>query len=261
MPFKSEKQRRYLWRNEPKMARKWADEEKALAIEKPTYTQVSDPNLSPDQTRMGRQMLETTVSATPQQAKKYEDLSAKASQRVDSHYKDTKTVSRAQYAPAKIVRGQQAQQKHPEDYDFKVITTHNGDYKVKRDQGQTQNVTAPVNPRNVRKPSGYTKVGGQFTGFADDTTPVGDWKPRPKADIERDKKKRLVAYDELDKYRKQEFAKSMYGNNQKRDVSGRYSSVDTRHNKYLQAKPKPQQKKPSFGLRMLMPPPTESYSL
>lgn len=28
MPFKSEKQRRYLWANEPKVARKWADEAK-----------------------------------------------------------------------------------------------------------------------------------------------------------------------------------------------------------------------------------------
>jgi len=29
MPFKSDKQRRYLWENEPEIARKWADEEKA----------------------------------------------------------------------------------------------------------------------------------------------------------------------------------------------------------------------------------------
>lgn len=28
MPFESEKQRRYLWANEPKVARKFADEEK-----------------------------------------------------------------------------------------------------------------------------------------------------------------------------------------------------------------------------------------
>ena len=28
MPFKSEKQRRYLWANEPKVARKFADEAK-----------------------------------------------------------------------------------------------------------------------------------------------------------------------------------------------------------------------------------------
>lgn len=28
MPFKSEKQRRYLWANEPKVARKFAEEEK-----------------------------------------------------------------------------------------------------------------------------------------------------------------------------------------------------------------------------------------
>tara|TARA_R110000824_G_scaffold29918_4_gene99034 strand:+ start:310 stop:441 length:132 start_codon:yes stop_codon:yes gene_type:complete len=28
MPFKSEKQRRYLWANEPTVARKFADEEK-----------------------------------------------------------------------------------------------------------------------------------------------------------------------------------------------------------------------------------------
>lgn len=28
MPFKSEKQRRWMWANEPKMARKWADEAK-----------------------------------------------------------------------------------------------------------------------------------------------------------------------------------------------------------------------------------------
>ena len=29
MPFKSDKQRRYLWENKPEIARKWADEEKA----------------------------------------------------------------------------------------------------------------------------------------------------------------------------------------------------------------------------------------
>jgi hypothetical protein len=28
MPFKSEKQRKYLWANEPKVARKFADKEK-----------------------------------------------------------------------------------------------------------------------------------------------------------------------------------------------------------------------------------------
>jgi|TARA_R110000744_G_scaffold142285_2_gene253871 hypothetical protein len=26
MPFRSEKQRRYLWKNHPKMAKKWTDE-------------------------------------------------------------------------------------------------------------------------------------------------------------------------------------------------------------------------------------------
>jgi hypothetical protein len=26
MPFKSEKQRRYLWKNEPKIAREWTEE-------------------------------------------------------------------------------------------------------------------------------------------------------------------------------------------------------------------------------------------
>lgn len=33
MPFKSEKQRRYLWANEPKVAKKWADEAKARKSE------------------------------------------------------------------------------------------------------------------------------------------------------------------------------------------------------------------------------------
>ena len=28
MPFKSEKQRRWMWANDPEMARKWADKEK-----------------------------------------------------------------------------------------------------------------------------------------------------------------------------------------------------------------------------------------
>lgn len=32
MPFKSEKQRRYLWANEPDVARKFADEDKRKAI-------------------------------------------------------------------------------------------------------------------------------------------------------------------------------------------------------------------------------------
>jgi len=30
MPFKSEKQRRYMWANHPRLARKWTEEEKAL---------------------------------------------------------------------------------------------------------------------------------------------------------------------------------------------------------------------------------------
>lgn len=30
MPFKSEKQRKWMWANKPKMARKWAREEKRL---------------------------------------------------------------------------------------------------------------------------------------------------------------------------------------------------------------------------------------
>lgn len=32
MPFKSEKQRRYLWANEPEVARKFADEAKRKAL-------------------------------------------------------------------------------------------------------------------------------------------------------------------------------------------------------------------------------------
>ena len=31
MPFKSEKQRRWMWANEPEMAKKWSDEEKSEA--------------------------------------------------------------------------------------------------------------------------------------------------------------------------------------------------------------------------------------
>jgi len=31
MPFKSEKQRRWMWANDPEMARKWTDEEKKEA--------------------------------------------------------------------------------------------------------------------------------------------------------------------------------------------------------------------------------------
>lgn len=34
MPFKSEKQRRYLWANEPAVARKFADEEKKAKAKK-----------------------------------------------------------------------------------------------------------------------------------------------------------------------------------------------------------------------------------
>lgn len=32
MPFKSEAQRRYLWKNEPEIARKWTDERKRSAL-------------------------------------------------------------------------------------------------------------------------------------------------------------------------------------------------------------------------------------
>lgn len=34
MPFKSEKQRRFLWLKHPDIARKWADEEKAAGKKK-----------------------------------------------------------------------------------------------------------------------------------------------------------------------------------------------------------------------------------
>lgn len=34
MPFKSEKQRRYLWANNPKLAQKWANESKSKGKKK-----------------------------------------------------------------------------------------------------------------------------------------------------------------------------------------------------------------------------------
>ncbi len=34
MPFKSEKQRRYMWMEHPKIAQKWADEEKGNRLGK-----------------------------------------------------------------------------------------------------------------------------------------------------------------------------------------------------------------------------------
>lgn len=34
MPFKSEKQRRFMWSQHPRIARRWADEEKAMKAKK-----------------------------------------------------------------------------------------------------------------------------------------------------------------------------------------------------------------------------------
>ena len=37
VPFKSEKQRRYLWKNEPQLARRWADKYGSKAVRKNAY--------------------------------------------------------------------------------------------------------------------------------------------------------------------------------------------------------------------------------
>jgi hypothetical protein len=44
MPFKSEKQRRYLWKNYPVLAHKWANEYGSKAIRKKAITKLKEKN-------------------------------------------------------------------------------------------------------------------------------------------------------------------------------------------------------------------------
>lgn len=48
MPFKSEKQRRYLWANEPEIARKWAKNYKDGGYVPPGYHLMPDGSIMPD---------------------------------------------------------------------------------------------------------------------------------------------------------------------------------------------------------------------
>jgi len=42
MPFKSEKQRRYLWQNEPELAKKWAHKYGSKAVRKQAINKMID---------------------------------------------------------------------------------------------------------------------------------------------------------------------------------------------------------------------------
>ncbi len=47
MPFKSEKQRKWMWANDPEMAQRWADEEKSLKKKKRKKRKVKKENINP----------------------------------------------------------------------------------------------------------------------------------------------------------------------------------------------------------------------
>ena len=46
MPFKTEKQRRYLWKNNPVLAQRWADKYGSKAIRKQAYEKLKKNGLS-----------------------------------------------------------------------------------------------------------------------------------------------------------------------------------------------------------------------
>ena len=56
MPFKSEKQRKWMWANDPKMAQKWEDEEKELASEEQI-----DEALKPEVSEKAKQIFKTMI--------------------------------------------------------------------------------------------------------------------------------------------------------------------------------------------------------
>jgi len=71
MPFKSEKQRRYLWANEPKVARKFADETRASGgiIKKALGNAMRLPDLA----RMRSGGMVANGSLTPPKVEKFQD--------------------------------------------------------------------------------------------------------------------------------------------------------------------------------------------
>ena len=56
MPFKSEKQRKWMWANDPEMAQKWEDEEKELASEEQI-----DEALKPEVSEKAKQIFKTMI--------------------------------------------------------------------------------------------------------------------------------------------------------------------------------------------------------
>ena len=62
MPFKSEKQRRWMWANDPEMAQKWTDEEKELASEEQIEEEQIDEALSPEVNADAKKIFKTMIS-------------------------------------------------------------------------------------------------------------------------------------------------------------------------------------------------------
>ena len=61
MPFKSEKQRRWMWANDPEMAQKWTDEEKELASEEQIEEEQIDEALKPEVSAKAKEIFKTMI--------------------------------------------------------------------------------------------------------------------------------------------------------------------------------------------------------
>ena len=61
MPFKSEKQRRWMWANDPEMAQKWTDEEKKLASEEQIEEEQIDEALKPEVSAKAKEIFKTMI--------------------------------------------------------------------------------------------------------------------------------------------------------------------------------------------------------
>jgi len=61
MPFKSEKQRRWMWANDPEMAQKWTDEEKELASEEQIEEEQIDEALKPAVSAKAKEIFDAMI--------------------------------------------------------------------------------------------------------------------------------------------------------------------------------------------------------
>ena len=233
MPFKSEKQRRFLWLKKPKMARKWADEAKK---QKKPIEKAFDGSWSNGRARIMRlrNPFKDKQEKTP--AKEHTTIEYPHYGQIKQDYDPDDPTAVSQYRQGRqvLVHGVESTPQQTERY--RTLEGKAGQ-PVRAHYKKQKMVRWDKAVHGGPKPS--------TNNYGEMSVPTGDWIARDPRAIRADEKTRVKDYQQFEQYRQKTYGKqikspegmvhkSAFGVEYKRDAKGRFATIDTRTAKRAQ---------------------------